>query len=199
MLAMARAVLFLGREDSGALAHLRAVEDEVIALGPSEPLTPEWLDRHRPKLAVSHGYRLILGPAVLDRLPDRIVNLHISLLPYNRGADPNLWSVLEDTPSGVSIHYIDAGVDTGDLIAQREVPPARDDTFATSYARLQGAIVDLFRECWASIAAGTCPRRPQPPGGTVHRVADQAAVAHLLTDGWDTPIGPLRGRCAASS
>jgi methionyl-tRNA formyltransferase len=195
----AMAVLFLGREDSGALAHLRAVEDEVIALGPSEPLTAEWVDVHRPRFAVSHGYRLILGRAVLDRLPDRVVNLHISLLPYNRGADPNLWSVLDDTPSGVTIHYIDPGVDTGDLIAQREVPLADDDTFATSYARLQDTMVTLFQEHWASIAAGACARRPQPPGGTVHRAADQAAVAHLLTDGWDTPIAGLRGRCAASS
>jgi methionyl-tRNA formyltransferase len=199
MAGMAEPIVFLGREDSGALAHLRAVEDTVTALGPSEPLTPEWLDEHRPRFVVSHGYRRILGRDALDRLPDRVVNLHISLLPYNRGADPNLWSVLEDTPSGVSIHYIDPGVDTGDVIAQRAVALADEDTFATSYARLQDAIVVLFREHWTAIAAGTCPRRPQPPGGTVHRVADQAAVAHLLPDGWDTPIGPLRGRCAASS
>ena len=192
-------VLFLGREDSAALEHLLAVGEEVRALGPSDPVTPELLDEHEPRFAVSHGYGVILHRDVLDRLRDRVVNLHISLLPYNRGADPTLWSVLEGTPAGVSIHYIDEGVDTGDVIAQRPVELTDDDSLASAYAKLQAAIAALFREQWAAIAAGTCERRAQPRGGTAHLVADRAAVAHLLIDGWDTPIGPLRGRCAASS
>jgi methionyl-tRNA formyltransferase len=194
MRAMAGAIVFLGREDSPVLAQLRAVEDEVRVVGPSEPFDPA-----DTRLAVSHGYRLILRRPVLERLPDRIVNLHISLLPYNRGADPTLWSVLEDTPAGASIHYIDEGVDTGDVIAQRRVPLADDDTLATGYAKLQDAVAALFAEHWPAIRAGTCERRAQPAGGTVHRVADRARVEHLLTDGWDTRVGALRGRCAASS
>jgi methionyl-tRNA formyltransferase len=127
-----------------------------------------------------------------------VINLHISLLPYNRGADPTLWSVLEDTPAGVTIHYIDEGVDTGDVIAQRPVELTGDDTLATAYAKLQHAMVELFREQWPAISAGTNERAPQPPGGTAHKVADRAAVEHLLTEGWDTPVHALRGRCAAS-
>jgi methionyl-tRNA formyltransferase len=189
-------IVFLGREDSPVLAHLREVEDDVLALGPSEPFDPA---ATRASFAVSHGYRLILRPPVIEQLPERLVNLHIALLPYNRGADPTLWSVLESTPAGVTIHHIDAGVDTGDIIAQREVALADDDTLATAYAKLQHAMAELFREQWPVIRAGAGARRPQPPGGSVHRVADRAAVEHLLTAGWDTPIGPLRGRCAASS
>jgi len=188
--------VFLGREDSPVLAHLRAVEADVVALGPDEPFAPERLE---PRFVVSHGYRLILREPQLAPLPRRIVNLHISLLPYNRGADPTLWSVLEDTPAGVTIHDIDTGVDTGDVLAQRRVELRDEDTLATAYDTLQATLVDLFREHWPAIAAGTCERRPQPPGGTVHRVADRAAVEHLLHAGWDTPIGPLRGRCAARS
>ena len=183
-------VLFLGREDSPVLAYLRERED-VVALGPSEPLTPA----HDARLAVSHGYRLILRSDVLDRIPT--VNLHIAYLPYNRGADPNLWSVLEDTPAGVTIHHMDAGVDTGDIIARRRVAlDDATDTLATAYAKLQQAIAELFRERWPAISAGTAPREPQPPGGTSHRVADRAAVEHLLTDGWNTPIRRLRGASA---
>ncbi len=189
---MAGPIAFLGREDSLILAHLRAVEDDVVAIGPSEPFEPAGA-----RFAVSHGYRLILRRPVLDQLP--IVNLHIAYLPYNRGADPTLWSVLEDSPAGVTIHYMDEGVDTGDVIAQREVALSDDDTLAAAYAKLQDALADLFREQWPAILAGTCDRRPQPPGGTSHKVADRAAVEHLLTDGWDTAIGPLRGRCASSS
>jgi methionyl-tRNA formyltransferase len=187
-------VVFLGRPDSPVLAHLRTGDEEVLAFGADEPFVPG-----DPRLVVSHGYRRILRRDVLDLLPGRVINLHISLLPYNRGADPTLWSVLEDTPAGVTIHYIDEGVDTGDVIAQREVELADDDTLATAYAKLQAAMTELFREHWPAIAAGTCDRIPQGPGGTTHRVADRAAVEHLLTHGWDTPIGPLRGACAASS
>jgi methionyl-tRNA formyltransferase len=190
---MAGPVVFLGRADSPVLAHLRGVEDEVVAVGPSEPFVGD-----DPRLVVSHGYRIILRRDVLERLPDRVINLHISLLPYNRGADPTLWSVLEDTPAGVTIHYIDEGVDTGDVIAQRAVALADDDTLATAYDALQAELAALFREQWPAIAAGTNDRRRQPAGGTVHRVADRARVAHLLTDGWQTRVGALRGRCARS-
>jgi methionyl-tRNA formyltransferase len=190
---MAGPVVFLGRADSPVLAHLRGVEDEVVAVGPSEPFVGD-----DPRLVVSHGYRIILRRDVLERLPDRVINLHISLLPYNRGADPTLWSVLEDTPAGVTIHYIDEGVDTGDVIAQRAVALADDDTLATAYDALQAELATLFREQWPAIAAGTNDRRRQPAGGTVHRAADRARVAHLLTDGWQTRVGALRGRCARS-
>lgn len=183
-------VLFLGRADSAVLAHLRATED-VLALGPSDPVTPA----HDARLAVSHGYRLILRRDVLDRIPT--INLHISYLPYNRGADPNLWSILDDTPAGVTIHHMDEGVDTGDIIARRRVAlDDATDTLASAYATLTDAIAELFREQWPAISAGTAPREPQPPGGSIHRVADRAAVEHLLTQGWDTPIAQLRGASA---
>jgi methionyl-tRNA formyltransferase len=187
-------VLFLGREDSPILAHLRAVEPAVAALGPEEPLTVERIEALDPAIAVSHGYRRILRRPVLERLPDRIVNLHISHLPYNRGTDPNLWSALEGTPAGVSIHYVDAGVDTGDLIAQRRLELSDDETLATSYAKLQAAMLELFREHWPAIRAGTCDRCPQAGEGTSHRAADRTAVEHLLADGWDTRLGALRHR-----
>jgi methionyl-tRNA formyltransferase len=188
-----RPVLFLGREDSPILAHLREVEPSVVAMGPEEPLTPALIDEHDPELAVVHGYRLILRRPVLDRLPDRIFNLHISYLPFNRGSDPNLWSLLEDTPPGVTIHYVDEGVDTGDIIAQRRVELGDDETLATSYAALQAALQALFREHWPAIREGRCERRPQSGPGTSHRSADRAAVEHLLVAGWDTPVGRLRG------
>ena len=191
--AVSRPVLFLGSPDSPALAHLREVESAVVAVGVDAPVDVELIDVIDPEFAVVHNYRVILRAPVLERLPDRIVNLHISLLPWNRGADPNLWSILEDTPSGVSIHYVDAGVDTGDLIAQERVELFDDDTLRTSYARLQQTMATLFRAMWPAIRAGTCPRVPQQEPGSSHRVADRAAVEHLMTDGWDTRVGALRG------
>lgn len=187
-------VLFLGRTDSPVLAHLREVAgDELLSLEASERLTPEMVARWSPRWVVSHGYRIILRRDVLGLLPDRVINLHISLLPWNRGADPVLWSVLENTPTGVTIHFMDEGVDTGDVIAQRPVEIYEDDTFAALYTRCTRALADLFREQWSDIDRGRADRRRQAGNGTSHTVRDRAAVEHLLTLGWNTPCAPLRG------
>lgn len=191
-------VVFLGREDSLVLAHLRAVEPQVVALGPAEPLTVERLHELDASFGVSHGYRLLLREPVIARLPGRLVNLHISYLPYNRGAHPALWSVIDGTPAGVTIHHVDARFDTGDIIARERVELDDEWTLATAYDRLQAAMADLFARSWPAIRAGTAPRTPQPAAGTSHRVADYDAVAHLLPRGWDTRIGDVRAASARS-
>ena len=191
-----RPIVFLGRQDSPILAHLASTERDLVSLGPSDPLSHEEVTRLRPRFVVSHGYRVILRADILDRLPDRIINLHISMLPFNRGADPVLWSVLEGTPLGVTIHYIDVGIDTGDVIAQRPVQWSENDTFASLYDRCTEDLARLFREQWPAILAGTCDRRPQNHPGTVHRIGDRQRVDHLLHNGWDTPIAPLLGASA---
>lgn len=143
---------------------------------------------------VSYGYRLILKKDVLNRFPRRIINLHISLLPFNRGADPNLWSFLEDTPKGVTIHYIDEDLDTGDILAQQEVTFPQDATLRSTYEKLSRAIEDLFRERWPEIRSGRRRSFPQPEGGSCHRMRDRARFEHLLTQGWDTPVAQLTGK-----
>jgi methionyl-tRNA formyltransferase len=194
MRGMGQPIVFLGREESPVLAYLRAVEDHVVALGPEEPFDPA---EHAARLVVSHGYRRILRDHQI--LEGRTINLHIGYLPYNRGADPTLWSVLEDTPGGVTIHYIDPGVDTGDVIAQREVTFDDEDTLKTAYDKLQHHLLDLFEQTWPAIAAGTNECHPQQGEGTSHRVKDRAEVEHLLADGWDTKVKALRGKCIARS
>lgn len=143
---------------------------------------------------VSYGYRYMIRPDMLARFPNRIVNLHISLLPWNRGADPNMWSFLEDTPKGVSLHLMDEGLDTGPLLAQREVGYDPDDTLRTSYDRLSRAIEALFMEAWPAIRSGAIQAHPQPPGGSVHRLSEREALAPLLARGWDTPVKHLIGK-----
>jgi methionyl-tRNA formyltransferase len=188
-------VLFLGPPDSPVFDFLRSSEGPVVQT--MDPLDGAFFDRHPVDFLVAHGYRHILRPAVLDRFPRRAVNLHISYLPWNRGADPNLWSFIENTPKGVSIHYLDAGIDTGDLIAQKKVEFAPDDTLRTSYERLQREIADLFAEHWPEILAGTCDRLKQSGAGSFHRIADREKVAHLLTSGWETRVGHLEKAGAA--
>ena len=183
-------VLFLGPPTSPVLAFLRTSGDEVVAT--EKPLGVAHLEELKPDLIVSHGYRHVLPADVVELVRDRAVNLHISLLPWNRGADPNVWSWLDSTPKGVTIHFIDEGVDTGDVIAQREVAMSADETLASSYAILQDAIVELFRETWPDIRAGRAEGRPQEGSGSTHRLRDRDEWSRLLTGGWDTPVSALR-------
>ena len=72
-------------------------------------------------LIISFGYCKIINRSILDRIKCPIINLHISYLPFNRGAHPNFWSFFDNTPSGVTIHLIDEGIDTGPIIYQKIV------------------------------------------------------------------------------
>ncbi len=166
------------------------------------PVSAQEIAALAPDLIVSHSYRHILKRDVLAAAPDRFINLHISLLPYNRGADPNLWSFLDETPKGVSIHLIDEGIDTGALLLQREVSFDEDsETLGSSYATLQQTIGELFMENWSSLRDGRIAPRAQSGAGTFHRASEFAALKDSLlgNEGWNVPIPVLRQRYRALS
>ena len=99
-------------------------------------------------LVIVFGYRHIINQDIIKKRK-KIVNLHISYLPYNKGAHPNFWSFAENTPSGVSIHKIDKGIDTGNIIYQKlldfELNKNRKKlTFRKTYSTLISEIENLF-------------------------------------------------------
>lgn len=111
------------------------------------------------------------------------LNLHPGLLPWNRGKHPNFWCVVEGTPCGVTLHLIDDGVDTGPVLAQREIEVTWEDTGGTLHARLREAGLALFDEAWPGIRDGTIPARPQDPAaGTTHRAAEIDAASRIDLD-----------------
>lgn len=186
-------VLLLGPSGS-PLAPFLQIRDEVVVT--DRPVLKPQLLSIRPDWIVSYGYRHILPREVLDWVEGRAVNLHISFLPWNRGADPNLWSFVEGTPKGVSIHYIDEGVDTGDLIARQSIRMHEGDTLASTYERLHETVQALFVKMWPAVRIGTAPRVPQPRRGTYHCASDRQRLEHLLVDGWKTPVRKLREEAA---
>jgi methionyl-tRNA formyltransferase len=72
-------------------------------------------------LIVSFGFRKIISESFIKKLNRPIFNIHISYLPFNRGAHPNFWSFIENTPAGVSIHKINKGIDTGNIIFRKKI------------------------------------------------------------------------------
>jgi methionyl-tRNA formyltransferase len=107
------------------------------------------------------------------------LNFHPSLLPYNRGKHYNFWAIVEEAPFGVTIHWIDAGVDSGDIAFQVPLPVRWQDTGATLYDAARQAIVELFEENWPAIREGRIPRIPQPATGSFHRGAELEGASRI--------------------
>lgn len=112
----------------------------------SGPLDEAWCKSGAFDLTVSYTYRYILNSDVVNSLNNNVVNLHNSFLPFNRGADPNIWSMIDGTPRGVTLHFVNAELDKGDIISQKIVLAKRNDTFASSYDALDTAAKELFKE-----------------------------------------------------
>ncbi len=186
-------ILYLGPRREHMIEFLRRQNDEVVHT--EKRISARSKILRDVDFIVSYGYQYLIREEILQRFPRKVVNLHISLLPYNRGKDPNLWSFLEDTPKGVTIHYIDPGIDTGDILAQSELTFADTETLRTTYAKLSATIESLFMKIWPQVRIGRHPCSPQPRGGTFHYARDIKQVEHLLTEGWDTPVRELIGRC----
>lgn len=185
-------VLVLSYSDSCISSVIQSEEDNVLVW--TEPIDVSFLQKNKIDFIISYGYRHIMSAPVIGHLRDHIINLHISYLPWNRGADPNLWSFLENTPKGVTIHVVDEGIDTGDIIAQKEMSFHDEwETLYTTYQKLQDAMISLFAETWPRIRSGAYPRHKQPEGGSFHKLADKRQFEHLLQQGWKTPVIKLKG------
>ena len=123
------------------------------------------------------------------------MNLHISLLPWNRGADPNLWSFLKDTPKGITIHYIDSGVDTGDILLQKEFDfNLEEDTLKTTYDFLNKEIIRLFKNNYKKIFHNLIkPQKQNLFSGSVQKLKDKVKYKKFLKNGWNTKINKIKG------
>jgi methionyl-tRNA formyltransferase len=121
------------------------------------------------------GPELIVVASFPARLPLEVcaaasigaINVHPSLLPAHRGADPLFWSYFEnDATTGVTLHWIDAGLDTGDVIAQESLPIPRGSTARSLAARIADTGARLLLAQLPFIANGTAPRNTQEGGCT---------------------------------
>lgn len=163
------------------LASARAAGARII---PADDLrSPNGLEsiaQLNAEMGVSVMFGYLLKPEFLSLLPQGCINLHPAYLPYNRGAYPNVWSIVDGTPAGVTLHYVDEGMDTGDIIRQKRVPALSTDTGETLYRKLEAAGLELLRESWPDIQAGRILRTPQLAGsGTLHKAADTACIDEI--------------------
>jgi phosphoribosylglycinamide formyltransferase-1 len=128
----------------------------------------DWLSSRGARLIVLAGYMELLGEPFLERFPDAVINVHPSLLP----AFPGLAAVEQALAYGVkvfgvTVHFVDAGVDSGPVILQRavELPDARDAREVM--AALRPLEHELLPEAVRMFASGALRRDPENPRRTV--------------------------------
>ena len=111
------------------------------------------------------------------------LHFHPRFLPYCRGKDPHFWAIVEEKPFGVTIHWVDKGVDTGDIAFQAEIPVTWEDTGETLYKKAQQRIVELFVENYPRIKSGDIPRIPQSnEDATFHRRKELGLASRIDLD-----------------
>jgi methionyl-tRNA formyltransferase len=115
-----------------------------------------------PDAIIVVGYGRIIPQWMINLPPMGNMNLHGSLLPKYRGAAPIQWAIARgETVTGVTTMRIDAGLDTGDILLQKEIPIAPEDTAVTLAPRMAAIGAELMVETLHGLKAGTVHRRPQ--------------------------------------
>ncbi len=114
-----------------------------------------------PDLGILAWWPYIIDKSLIT-IPERgFINFHPGYLPYNRGKDPNFWAIASGTPFGVTIHYVNEGVDTGDIIVQKKIEINWEDTGRSLYVKAKKAVLDLFREYYTQITSDNISSSPQ--------------------------------------
>ena len=111
-------ILLIGYPKSKIKSYL-SHEEELTFIDGSESISLTTIAQHSPEYIVLHGCHSILDVRIVNNFPRRIINLHGAYLPWNRGGHPNLWSFLDNTPKGGSVHFIDNEVDKEELISSK--------------------------------------------------------------------------------
>lgn len=175
-------ILILSPYPHFIMATLQGEQTMVTMESPETWPDADWL--------ISFGYRYLIGPVTLHKYGNRAINIHLSILPYNRGADPNFWSWFDRTPKGISIHRMEHGLDTGPVfgMAETKFSPTRDHTLKTSYETLQRTASLYFDVLWPSIRDNKLEPFKQSKSGTYHRLRDKEEYFSQLSAGWDTPV-----------
>ena len=131
----------------------------------------QFIEQRRPDWLLSISYSRIVRKEILD-LPLRMpLNIHFSMLPHNRGCLPLVYAMASGSrQTGVSLHVMDEGIDTGDVLAQRAVPIDESDTARSMYFKCVDAAEALLDQALPRLVEGSLRAQPQVlEDGSYHR------------------------------
>ena len=136
----------------------------------NDSVCSEILSSFEPEILVLGGTRIIKRNIL--EIPTRAtVNAHPGLLPMLRGSASVGWALYKDLPQGATAHFIDPGIDTGDIIVKQQLPVYHHDTYESLNYRIAVLSGTLMVEALKMIEAGSAPRIPQDPNiGETYKV-----------------------------
>jgi len=159
--------------DLGSHPDKESYEREIVAL----------LQRYGVELVCLAGYMRIVGPAVLEAFPNRILNIHPTLLPAFPGLHAHRQVLNYGVRfSGCTVHFVDQGVDTGPIILQAVVPVLQDDTEETLAARVLAQEHRIYPEAIRLFAEGRLSIRGRKVIITGETEEDGREAANARTD-----------------
>lgn len=151
------------------------------------------VEKLQPAYIISYNYRYLIKEDVISYMQGKIINLHTSYLPYNRGSSPNFFSFMEDSKKGVTIHQLEKGLDTGAIYVQQEVFfDESKETFASSYNKLSVTMQRLFEENWEKIKNEAIVPTVQENYGTYHTIADLQRYREKCDFSWNDNISEYK-------
>ena len=184
-------ILFLGPPCAKIELALKMHGHEIIRT--EEKISYRYISNELFDFGISYRYRHIIKEDEIKFFCGRLINLPVAYLPWGKGADPNLWSWIENTPKGVTIHQIDSGCDTGDILLQKMVDiNIIHETLASSYNKLSEEIENLFVENLELFFGSMITPKKQVGCGTYHMKKDKDIYADLFNKKkWDTPLSEV--------
>lgn len=156
-----------------------ALQHQLSVIQP-EKLKREHLEGLQPDLMIVVAYGQILRQIVLDFPTRGCINVHASLLPRWRGAAPVQRAILAgDTETGVTLMQMDAGLDTGDMLAKARVPITEEDTAGSLLNKLSAIGKPLLIDLLARLAKGDIDREPQDNAQSTYASKLEKDEAHV--------------------
>jgi methionyl-tRNA formyltransferase len=142
-----------------------AIRHGITVLQPSSPKDADFLTdvrRLHPDLIIVAGYHKVIPQNILDLPPRGVINVHGSLLPKYRGPCTWKWAVINgESQTGVTIHVMTAELDRGDILVQRAVPIAQDDTGGSLFQKICDAGGELLAETIDALERHQIVPKPQ--------------------------------------
>lgn len=184
-------VLLLSPYPEKIIPALQDVGDSYLTY--EKPIDLQFCIGQHIDFIVSYGYRYIISESILSSYLCRAINLHISMLPHARGAHPTFWTIFDNLPLGVTIHLIDAGLDTGNILVQKELSINYDHhTFASIYKLQNLEMTKLFNANWKYLRDGGLSGWRQNGPATLHRSYELKRWIECMPNQWETPISVFK-------
>lgn len=158
------------------------IENERVFIGPDTVKDEShiaWLKEQDIDSLICVYWPWLLKDSIFS-LAKKTINFHPALLPINRGWFPHVHSLIDGSKTGVTLHMIDEGADTGDIWAQNEVLIQPTDTAKEIYERLQDEIVSLFKSKWGDIKNGEVTAVPQNHADAVYHSKKEISSLDLI-------------------